>query len=65
MWASIKNGDEGIVTFHLDEEAARAVVACLIFAARFHQSFAPLALIAERGFGQHVATSAERRSVCQ
>jgi len=49
MRASIEKIRNGAVDLHLDLEAARAVLASVLFAARFHDGFAPLAPIAETG----------------
>ncbi len=49
MQASIERTRDGLVDVHLDLEAARAVFASVLFAARFHEDFAPLAPIAEQG----------------
>jgi hypothetical protein len=70
MWASFKTHNDGTVALNLDTEAARAVFASVIFAAKFHQDFAPLAKVAEEGLrGENcVATrcnTGERDAVCQ
>jgi len=49
MQASIEMTRSGSVDVHLDPEAARAVFASVLFAARFHESVAQLAPIAEDG----------------
>jgi hypothetical protein len=49
MQASIQRTPDGSVDVHLDTEAARAVFASVLFAARFHEGVAPLAPIAEEG----------------
>lgn len=49
MQASIQKTRDGSFDVHLDPEAARAVFASVLFAARFHEGVAPLASIAEEG----------------
>ena len=49
MQASIKMESNGSVAMQLDVEAARAVFASVIFAARFHEHIAPLVEIAKEG----------------
>jgi hypothetical protein len=58
------------VVLNLDTEAARAVFASVVLAAKFHQEFALLAKVAEEGLrGENcVATrrnAGERDAVCQ
>ena len=65
MWASIKNADEEIVTLYLDAEAARAVFASMIFAARLHRAIAPLIAVAERGLEGTWHHAQEGESVCR
>jgi hypothetical protein len=48
MQASFKTHNDGTVALHLDNEAARAIFASVIFAAKFHTKFAPLAEVAEQ-----------------
>ena len=49
MRASFKTHNDGTVALNLDTEAARAVFASVVFAAKFHQEFALLAKVAEEG----------------
>ncbi len=49
MQAWLKTHNDGTVTLHLDVEAARAVFASVLFAAKFHEDIAPLAQVAEQG----------------
>ena len=70
MRASFKTHNDGTVALNLGTEAARAVFASAIFAAKFHQDFAPLVKVAEEGLrGENcVATrcnTGERDAVCQ
>jgi hypothetical protein len=70
MRASFKTHNDGTVSLNLDTEAARAVFASVIFAAKFHQEFALLAKVAEEGLRAEkcVATGRNRGesdAVCQ
>ena len=70
MRASFKTHNDGTVALNLDAEAARAVFASVVFAAKFHQQFALLARVGEEGLRRekHVATgpnAGERDAVCQ
>ena len=70
MRASFKTHNDGTVALNLDTEAASAVFASVVFAAKFHQDFALLAKVAEEGLrGENcVATrcnTGERDAVCQ
>jgi len=49
MQAWLKTHNDGTVALHLDLEAARAVFASILFAAKFHEDIAPLARVAEQG----------------
>jgi hypothetical protein len=49
MRASFKTHNDGTVALNLDTEAARAVFASVVFAAKFHQDLALLAKVAEEG----------------
>ena len=46
MQASIKTEADGMVNWRLDSEAAQAVFASVVFAARFNEGIAPLAVMA-------------------
>jgi hypothetical protein len=50
MQAAIKNMTDGSVALKLDADAARAVFASVLFAARFHEGISPLARIAKRNW---------------
>lgn len=67
MQASIKAKLNGTVNLQLDAEAARAVFASVVFASRFHEGLAPLAMLAaERLYGDGVLPAqGERRELCQ
>jgi hypothetical protein len=63
MRALIETKTDGSVAMRLDAEAARAMLASVVFASRFHVGIAPLARIAEEGL--RVQDGKERRSdVC-
>ncbi len=67
MQAAIRTETDGTVNLRLDEEAAQAVSASLVFASRFHEGIAPLAAIAAerlRGGGT-LPTPGGRRELCQ
>ena len=49
MQAWLKTHNDGTVALHLDVEAARAVFASILFAAKFHEDIAPLAQVAQQG----------------
>ena len=49
MQAWLKTHNDGTVALHLDVEAARAVFASILFAAKFHPDIAPLAQQGLRG----------------
>lgn len=42
MQAAIETRQDGSVAIELDPEAARAMVASIVFAARFHEGIVPL-----------------------
>ncbi len=65
MQASIKMASNGSVAIQLDVEAARAVFASVIFAARFHEHIAPLVEIAKEGLQLEGLESARRRDLCR
>ena len=65
MQASIKVKANGSFAMQLDVEAARAVFASVIFAARFHERIAPLVEIAKAGLQLEVKESARRRELCR
>jgi hypothetical protein len=67
MQASIKTEADGMVSWHLDPEAAQAVFASVVFASRFHEGIAPLAVMAaERLHGDAQPRATGRRTeLCQ
>jgi hypothetical protein len=67
MRASIKTEADGMVSWRLDPEAAQAVFASVVFASRFHEGIAPLAVMAaERLHGDAQPRATGRRTeLCQ
>jgi hypothetical protein len=66
MQASIETTRSGSIDIHLDPEAARAVFASVLFAARFHERIAPLVPIAEEGMrGVEPSTTQGGSRPCQ
>jgi hypothetical protein len=65
MQAAIKKMTDGSVALKLDADAARAVFASVLFAARFHEGIVPLARIAKQGLEQDFHKSARRGTPCR
>ena len=65
MQASIKMKTDGSVAMQLDVEAARAVFASVLFAARFHERIAPLVEVAKAGLQLNSRKSARRLQPCR
>lgn len=67
MQASIKTEEDGMVNWRLDPEAAQAVFASVVFASRFYEEVAPLAVMAaERLHGDAQPRLGGRRTdLCQ
>jgi hypothetical protein len=65
MQASIKMKTDGSVAMQLDVEAARAVFASVLFAARFHERIAPLVKVAKEGLQLDSRKSARRPQPCR
>jgi hypothetical protein len=65
MQASIKMEANRSVVMQMDVEAARAVFASVIFAARFHEHIAPLVKIAKEGLQLEGRESARRQELCR
>lgn len=67
MQASIKAEADGMVSWRLDPEAAQAVFASVVFASRFHERIAPLAVMAaERLHGDaQPRVTGRRTELCQ
>ncbi len=65
MQAAIKMKPNGSVALDLDIEAARAIFASVIFAARFDERIAPLVEVAKEGLQLEGRESARRRELCR
>jgi len=67
MQASIKTETDGMVNLRLDPEAAQAVFASVVFASRFHEGIAALAVMAaERLHGDaQLCVTGRRKELCQ
>ena len=65
MRASIKTKPDGNIALDLDIEAARAIFASVLFAARFHERIAPLVEVAKKGLQIEGRESARRRELCR
>lgn len=64
MQALIETRRDASMAIEFDSEAARAKVAGMVFAARFHVGIAPLAGMVEEGF-ERDRDHTTRRAVCQ
>ena len=67
MQVSIKTEADGMVNWRLDPEASEAVFASVVFASRFHEGIAPLAVMAaERLHGDTpLCVTGRRKELCQ
>ena len=65
MQAWLKTHNDGTVALHLDVEAARAVFASILFAAKFHEDIAPLAQVAEQGLQGDSGHRPRSEDLCQ
>jgi hypothetical protein len=65
MQAAIKNMTDGSVTLKLDADAARAVFASVLFAARFHEGISPLARIAKEELERDNQKTTRRGEPCR
>jgi hypothetical protein len=64
MQAVIETKQDGSVEIELDSEAARAMVAGILFASRFHEGIVPLAGMLKEGLGKEKGQRM-RRALCQ
>jgi len=64
MQAVIETRRDGTVAMELDGEAARAMVASVVFASRFHEGIVPLAGLVEKGL-QTGGNESSRGVQCQ
>lgn len=53
MQALIEKRPNGSVAMEVDSEAARAIIASVVFAARFHEGILPLARLVEKTLQVH------------
>ncbi len=65
MQASFKTHNDGTIALHLDAEAAHAVFASVVFAAKFNTKFAPLAEVAEQCLRGEKSAASRRGDLCQ
>ena len=65
MQAAIKKMTDGSVALKLDADAARAVFASVLFAARFHEGISPLARIAKEELERDAKKPVRRGESCQ
>lgn len=65
MQALFTTQADGSVVLQLDTEAARAVFASLLFAARFHERFMPLAEVVRHGLCMQVHGDPQGGPPCQ
>ena len=64
MQAVIETKKDGSVAIELDREAARAVIASIVFASRFHERIASLAGMMEASLKDNEGV-ATRRTLCR
>ena len=65
MQAAIKKMTNGSVALKLDADAARAVFASVLFAARFHEGISPLARLAKEELERGAKKPVMRGESCQ
>ena len=65
MRATLETRNDGKLALLLDGEAARAVFASVLFAARFHEDIEPLANVAQRGLQLIPSSTPEGELPCQ
>lgn len=65
MQAAIKNMTDGSVVLKLDADAARAVFASVLFAARFHEGLSLLARIAKEELERDNQKTTRRGEPCR
>jgi len=63
--ALIRTNADGSVAMQLDLDAARAVFASILFAARFHERIAPLVIIAKQGLDLDGRKATRRQEPCR
>ena len=65
MHASIRTNADGSVAIELDLDAARAVFASILFAARFHERIAPLVIVAKQCLDLDGRKATRRQEPCR
>ena len=65
MRATFKTHNDGTVMLQLDGEAAQAVFASIVFAAKFNQNLGSLAQVAERGLLGRDELKSGGEALCQ
>ncbi len=65
MQAAIKKLTDGSVVLKLDADAARAVFASVLFAARYHEGILPLARMAKEELERDNQKTARRGEPCR
>lgn len=66
MRATFQTRNDGTIALQLDDEAARAVFASILFASRFSENIAPLAAVAKQGLElERAAAATSGRSLCR
>lgn len=65
MQAAIRNMTDESVALKLDADAARAVFASVLFAARFHEGIEPLTRIAREGLERDTPKPVKRGKSCR
>ena len=65
MQAAIKKMTDGLIALQLDADAARAVFASVLFAARFHEGLSPLARIAKEELERDNQKTTRRGEPCR
>jgi hypothetical protein len=65
MRAAIRNMTDGSVALKLDADAARAIFASVLFAARFHEGISPLARIAKEELERDNRKTTRRGEPCR
>jgi len=63
--ALIRTNADGSVAMQLDLDAARAVFASILFAARFHERIAPLVVVAKQGLDLDGRKATRRQEPCR
>jgi hypothetical protein len=65
MRATLETRNDGALALLMDGEAARAVFASVLFAARLHEGISPLATVAQLGLQLATGKSPKGKLPCQ